>query len=78
MKIILSQDYNIVIFRLPYIYIQGVPKMYTQYKEHLLKCVYIFWPSVCVCVCVCMYIYVYKKGNGKVHPITGHEGPEGE
>ena len=28
---------------------------------------------VCVCVCVCMYVCVYK-----VHPITGHEGPEVE
>jgi len=28
---------------------------------------------------VLMKIYMYKrKGKGKVHPRTGHEGPEGE
>ena len=37
-----------------------------------------------VCVCVCIYIYicvcvcVYSIGKSKVHPRTGHEGPEGE
>jgi hypothetical protein len=32
---------------------------------------------VCVCVCVCVLrgVNMYK---GKGHPITGHEGPEGE
>jgi hypothetical protein len=34
--------------------------------------IYIYM-CVCVCVCVCTY-----KGKGKVHPTTGHEGPERE
>jgi len=24
-----------------------------------VKCVYIFWATLCVCVCVCVYIYIY-------------------
>ena len=36
----------------------------------LMACTYIYiYMCVCVCVCVC---------KGKVHPVTGHEGPEGE
>ena len=25
-----------------------------------------------------LYVLTYVKGKGKAHPITGHEGPEGE
>ena len=25
-----------------------------------------------------LHLYSYHKGKGKVHPRTGHEGPEGE
>jgi len=32
---------------------------------------------VCVCVCVCVRARAYIH-KGKVHPRTGHEGPEGE
>ena len=33
---------------------------------------------LCVCVCVSFVVFCQSKGEGEGHPITGHEGPEGE